>query len=62
MGRKVKREGVYVYILLIRVIVQQKLIQHCIAIILQLKRTGSLPSPDLHPDWERFTQGMIVVW
>ena len=37
MGGRVKREGIYVYILLIHVIVQQKLIQHCKAIILQLK-------------------------
>ena len=36
-GGKVKREGLYVYLELIHVVVQQKLIQHCKAIILQLK-------------------------
>ena len=33
-----KREGIYVYICLIHFIVWQKLIQHCKAIILQLKK------------------------
>ena len=62
MGGRVKREGIYVYILLIHVIVQQKLIQHCKAIILQLKKEQVSALPDLPPDWERRTQGMIVVW
>ena len=34
---KLKREGIYVYIQLIPVVIQQKLMQHCKAIILQLK-------------------------
>ena len=62
MGGRVKREGICVYILLIHVIVQQKLIQHYKAIILQLRKEQVLAFPDLHPDWGRFTQGMIVVW
>ena len=40
MGREgggIKREGIYVYLNLIHVVVQQKLTQHCKAIILQLK-------------------------
>ena len=36
-----KREGIYVYISLIHFIVQQKLTQHCKAIILQLKNKDS---------------------
>ena len=43
---RLKREGIYIYIYtyihihiqLIRVVIQQKLMQHCKAIILQLKR------------------------
>ena len=35
-GRKFKRERIYVYIRLIYFIVQQKLTQHCEAVILQL--------------------------
>ena len=62
MGGRVEREGIYVYILLIHVIVQQKLIQHCKAIILQLKKEQVPALPDLHPNWERCTQGMIMVW
>ena len=37
-GGRSKREGIYVYIELIRFIVQQKLAQHCKAIVLQLKK------------------------
>ena len=32
--RRLKREGIYVYLKLIHVVVQQKLTQHCKAIIL----------------------------
>ena len=32
-----KREGIYAYIELIHAVIQQKLTQHCKAIILQLK-------------------------
>ena len=35
---KSKREGTYVYLGLIHFVVQQKLIQHCKAIILQFKK------------------------
>ena len=37
VGGRFKREGIYVYLQLIHFLVQQKLIQHCKAIILQLK-------------------------
>ena len=37
MGRRSKREGIYVYVQLIHAVVQQKLTQHCKALILQLK-------------------------
>ena len=36
-GRGIRREGVYVYLYLIHVVVQQKHTQHCKVIILQLK-------------------------
>ena len=37
LGRWGKREGIEVYLLLIHTVVQQKLTQHCAAIIFQLK-------------------------
>ena len=37
VGRRSKREGIYVYTELIHLVVQQKLTQHYKAIILQLK-------------------------
>ena len=37
-GGRLQREGIHVYTELIHVPVQQKLAQHCIAIILQLKK------------------------
>ena len=37
VGGKFKREGIYVYLYLIHVLIQQRQIQHCKAIILQLK-------------------------
>lgn len=37
MGRSLKREGIYLYLWLIHTDVQQKLVHHCEAIILQLK-------------------------
>ena len=37
VGEEPKREGIYVYIQLIHFMVQQKLVQHCKAIVLQLK-------------------------
>ena len=37
-GGRVKREAIYVYLELIHVAVQQKPMQHCKAITLQLKR------------------------
>ena len=38
VGRRLKREGICVYIQLIHVAVEQKLTQHCKAITLQLKK------------------------
>ena len=38
VGRRRKREGIYVYIQPIHFIVQQKLTQHCKAILSQLKK------------------------
>ena len=35
MGRKSKKEGIYIYIWLIDFVVQQKVTQHCKATILQ---------------------------
>ena len=35
---RLRREGIYVYAQLINIVVQQKLTQHCKAIILQLKK------------------------
>ena len=35
MGGRLKREGIYVYIQLIYFVVQQKLTQHCKAVVLQ---------------------------
>ena len=43
MGGRFKREGIYVYIQLIHFIVQQKLTQHCKAIILPLKKYREFP-------------------
>ena len=39
-GRRSKRKGIYVYIQLTYLIVQQKLTQHCKATIPQLKQTN----------------------
>ena len=36
-GRRLKRNGIYIYLQLIHVVVQQELTQHCKAIILQSK-------------------------
>ena len=38
VGRRSKREGIYVHRLLIHVVVQQKPTQHCKTIILKLKK------------------------
>ena len=40
VGGKLKREGMYVYTWLIHSGVQQKLTQHCKAIIVQLKKNS----------------------
>ena len=37
MEERLQREGIYIYLWLIHVVVQQKLIKHCKAIILKLK-------------------------
>ena len=37
VGGRLKRKEIYVYLWLIHVVVQQKLAQHCKAIVLQLK-------------------------
>jgi len=36
-GEKLKREGIYVYLQLIHIVIQQKPTQHCKETILQLK-------------------------
>ena len=36
-GARLKRKDIYVYVLLIHIVVQQQLTQHCKTIILQLK-------------------------
>ena len=38
VGGRLNREGTYIYIWLINFVVQQKLAQHCEAIILQFKK------------------------
>ena len=38
VGGRLQREGIYVYIELIHFVVQQKLTQHCKAIILEFKK------------------------
>ena len=47
-GGRFQREGIYVYIELTHFIVQQKLTQHCKAIILQLKK--KIKDPDAGKD------------
>ena len=37
MGRTSQREGIYVHVELIHAVIQQRLTQHCKALILQLK-------------------------
>ena len=44
-GGRLKREGMYVYIELIQVVVQQKLTQHCKVIMFQLKNKNPEFSP-----------------
>ena len=44
MGRKSKEEGIYLFIWLIHFAIQQKLIQHCKATVLQLKKYIKLKS------------------
>ena len=39
-GRRLEREGIYVYIQLIHIVVKQKLTQHCKAIILQFLKNA----------------------
>ena len=41
VGGRLKRKRIYVYLQLIHVVVQQKLTQHCKAIILQFKKSNS---------------------
>ena len=41
MGGRLKGEGIYVYIQLIYFVVQQKLLQHCKAIMLHKKKRGA---------------------
>ena len=43
MGGRLTREGTRVYIQLIHTVVQQKLTQHCKAIIFQLKKKRNTP-------------------
>ena len=42
MGRKSKEKGIYVYVWLIHFAVEQKLMQHCKATILQFKKGGGV--------------------
>ena len=44
-----KREGIYVCLSVIHVVVQQKLIQHCKAIILQIKKEAKADTLTLFP-------------
>ena len=47
MGGRFRRDGIYAYIQLIHTVVQQKLTQHCKAIILQLKKIALLNASTL---------------
>ena len=49
MRERLQRERIYVYIWLIHVVVQQKLIQHCKAIILQIKKEAKADTLTLFP-------------
>ena len=50
VGRgRLEREGICVHIELIHVVVQQRLMQHCNAIILQLKNKWKIPQCHFHP-------------
>ena len=57
MGGRLQREGTYVYVWLINFVVQQKLTQHCKAIILQLKKENTLKD---HWDNIRYTNIHIL--
>ena len=50
VGGRLQRKGVCVQLLLIHSVAQQKLIQHCKAVILQLKKKTQLSISDLHFD------------
>ena len=47
LGGRLQREGIYVYIWLIHFVVEQKLTQHCKAIICQLKKKELSVCPGL---------------
>ena len=49
VGERLKKEGTYIYLQLIRVVVWGKPTQHCKAIILQLKKGCSLQSSSNEP-------------
>ena len=57
MGRRLQREGTYVYKWLIHFVVQQKLTHPCKAIILQLKKENHLRD---HRDNIRYTNIHIL--
>ena len=69
MGGRSKREGIYVYIQLIHFGVQQKLTQHCKAIILQLKKMvmdalehTTKRNWHVHPGEETFAGDTMVIF
>ena len=45
VGGRPEREGMYVHLQLIHFVVQQKLTQHCKAVILQLKKKNQSDAP-----------------
>ena len=58
--RKLKREGIYVYIWLIHIVVQEKLTHHCKVIILNQIRSVAQSCPTLFDPMNRSTPGLPV--
>ena len=64
MGETFKREGTYVYLWLIHIVVWQKPIQYCKAIILQLKNffnDTESPPPKKKRERKKYTQIFIAI-
>ena len=59
MGERLKRQGTYVYLELMQVVVQQKSIQHCRAVILQLKINlkKNITTEDEMVEWHHHLNG-----